>query len=64
MNETGLNQSDFLSLLINSYYGDTVEVLRNYRLAIKSRIKKGISKEMVDELIKLQELTNDTLRNL
>lgn len=64
MNQYGLSASEFVLYLLDSYYGDNIETLRNYRHSLAGRLKKGIDRRYVRELQLIQELVNNALKNL
>ena len=64
MNRHGLTATQFLLYLLDSYYGDNIETLRNYRHSIAKRVKRGVDHTYIDELKLIQKLVNTTLENI
>ena len=64
MNELGMTANQFIMFLIDSYYGDSLKVLRNHRYAIKKRLKKGVDRNYLKELQKTQKMLNTILKYL
>lgn len=62
MNRLGLTATEFVLYLLDHYEGDSIKVLQNYRYVISRRIKKGIDYRVVDELKKIKELVDTTLK--
>lgn len=64
MNRHGLNATEFVLYLLDSYYGDNIDTLRNYRHSLARRLKRGVDYRYIKELKLIQELVNNALKNL
>lgn len=64
MNKHGFNATQFVLFLLDSYYGDDIDTLRNYRHSLAGRLKRGVDRRYIEELKQIQNLVNNALKNL
>lgn len=64
MSETGLSADALVIFLLDSYYGDKLETLKLFRYNLAKRVKKGLDYRYIEELQKLRELIDLSLKNL
>jgi hypothetical protein len=63
-NELGMNTNEYIIYLIEEVDGDNIKSIINFRYNLNKRIKKGINKLYINELIKLQKQLNLLLDKL
>ena len=64
MDKEGLGASALVIFLLDSYYGDKLETLKLFRYNLAKRVKKGLDYRYIEELQKLRELIDLSLKNL
>lgn len=63
-NELGLTFNQYIIFLIEEIDGDDIKSIINFRYNLRRRIKKGINRIYINQLIKLQTQLNLLLEKL
>lgn len=64
MDELDMPPNVLIGHLVDLYLGSTFDLIRVFRYTLAKRLKKGISYKHVEELTKLRDLINLTLKNI
>jgi predicted DNA-binding protein len=60
----GMTKSQYIIYLMEEYDGDSINTIINFRYNLNRRIKKGINRIYINQLIKLQTQLNILLEKL
>lgn len=62
--ELGMNNSQYISYLLENYEGDNINIIKRFRYNLIRRVKKGINIMYINELKKLNTYLNILLERL
>jgi hypothetical protein len=62
--ELGMSRSEYIIYLMDEVDGDDIKTIINFRYNLRNRIKKGINRLYINQLIKLQKQLNLLLDKL